>query len=529
MMDNIDECISANLHLTDNFTLINKTWNDFFQATQNKKLILYGLTDITEFLWLRCENKIVIEAAIDNNNDKQNHRLDELFDETTLHESRNVKISSKNILENYQTNEVVILISSLRRYEEIARELEEKNFNCYFSILHLEYNYRKNKESYKTLADYKKEFSKNCVEKFPIESNKILIYMGNYIEHGKCITEALLKANDNLDIVWIVDKISINAPEGVRTIYNGKWKQYCYELETAKIWIYNAMPVPIYSVKREGQYYIQTKHWGSITLKKFGLDDPAVKNSQERQMITKINSKWTDYIITGSELDENSCRSGFNFNGKFLRFGSPRSDILFNPEHYKEKIYKYFKLNSSDHILIYAPTFRAHSKQKYFMKWQNLNFDLLIESLKQKWNGEWKIFLRLHPFVKFSSKQVKLSDKLIDVSNYENSQELLAASDILISDFSSIIFEPAYVMKPVFLFAPDKDEYEKNDRELLIRYDKLPFPISTNNEELTDQIKNFDEENYRHKIKNFFDHYGVKEDGHASERTAEFIIDLLSR
>ena len=281
--------------------------------------------------------------------------------------------------------------------------------------------------------------------------------------------------------------------------------------------------------KRKGQYYIQTKHWGSITLKKFGLDDPAVKNSQERQMITKINSKWTDYIITGSELDENSCRSGFNFNGKFLRFGSPRSDILFNPEHYKEKIYKYFKLNSSDHILIYAPTFRAHSKQKYFMKWQNLNFDLLIESLKQKWNGEWKIFLRLHPFVKFSSKQVKLSDKLIDVSNYENSQELIAASDILISDFSSIIFEPASVMKPVFLFAPDKDEYEKNDRELLIRYDKLPFPISTNNEELTDQIKNFDEENYRHKIKKFFDHYGVKEDGHASERTAEFIIDLLSR
>ena len=148
-----------------------------------------------------------------------------------------------------------------------------------------------------------------------------------------------------------------------------------------------------------------------------------------------------DYIITGSELDENSCRSGFNFNGQFLRFGSPRSDILFNPEQYKEKIYKRFKLNSSDHILIYAPTFRAHSKQKYFMKWQNLNFDLLIESLNQKWNGEWKIFLRLHPFVKFSSKQVKLSDKLIDVSNYENSQELIAASDILISDFSSIIFE----------------------------------------------------------------------------------------
>ena len=82
-------------------------------------------------------------------------------------------------------------------------------------------------------------------------------------------------------------------------------------------------------------------------------------------------------------------------------------------------------------------------------------------------------------------------------------------------------------MKPVFLYAPDKDEYQKNDRGLLLNYDSLPFSISTTNEELSEQILNFDEVEYKKNVQAFLDKYDVHEDGHASERAANFIMELL--
>ena len=243
---------------------------------------------------------------------------------------------------------------------------------------------------------------------------------------------------------------------------------------------------------------------------------------------TLQQAKWIDYIVSGSKFDEESCRSGFAFKGQFLRFGSPRSDALFNQGKFKEKIYKYFNIDMQDHLLIYAPTFRFNDKDRNFIvKWQNLDFDMLFDSLNKRWKVNWKILLRLHPSLKMSSRQINMPNYVIDASDYEDSQELISVSKIVISDFSSIIFEPAYVLKPVFLYAPDKELYQKNDYELLLDYDSLPFPISTTNEELSEQILNFDEVEYKKNVQAFLDKYGVHEDGHASERTAKFIIEKL--
>ena len=530
-MDRIDNFIARGMHITKNSTIIDKTWEDFCVAADKRKLILYDITEMIDFVSMRCKKNFPIIAAIDNDKEKQGYYLSDFFDEDIINNEKDIKIYSKEILNDYNPDEVVILILSSKYYEEISDYLNKRNFYCYFSVLNLEYNYRQNMKqknlNFYTHDTYMENYVKKCVEISPIKNNKIIFYgLGNYSDHGKYITEQLLKMNKNLDIVWAVNRISVNVPEGVRTVYTGKWKQYLFEVETAKIWIYDTH-IYSYFLKRNGQIYIQTKHWGSITLKKFSLD---ISKSVNNDRI-KLSGKLMDYIISGSEFDENACRSGFGFKGKFVRLGSPRSDAMFQIQKYKEKIYNIFELNPDEKILIYAPTFRVYSKEKnvYDFKWQDLDFYLLLSSLEQKWKGKWKIFLRLHPNIKAKSKYINHPKYVIDVSDYEDSQELIAASDIVISDFSSIIFEPAYVRKPVFLYAPDKDEYIKNDRELLIDYDSLPFPISTTNEELSKQIMDFDENKYKNDVKVFLDKYGVHEDGHASERAAKFIVDLIEK
>ena len=114
----------------------------------------------------------------------------------------------------------------------------------------------------------------------------------------------------------------------------------------------------------------------------------------------------------------------------------------------------------------------------------------------------------------------------MNVSDYGDSQELASAADIMISDYSSIMFDPAFVGKPVFLFATDKREYQEREYDLLIDYDTLPFPTAESNLELAGKIHQFDRKAYERRVEEFLRLYGVNEDGHASERAAAAIVQL---
>ena len=536
-MDIIEKNIEKYGYFTKNSNFTGKIWNDFFDEIINKKLILYGITQITIFLWLRSKRNISISAVIDNSQKKIGKQLSNFFDEEDLKENKNIVIQSKDILKEYNPNDVVILLSSMKSYDKIASYLEDNKFHCYFSVFHMEFYYReymkKNNLPFKTLDIYRNDYVKKCVSKNNIKNNKIIFYdMGAYLDHGKYITNQLISLKENLDIVWFTNDNSIDIPKGIRTINSADWKNFIYEMETAKIWIINVVPVPIYLLKRSEQRCIQIKHWGSVTLKRFYLDDIDGLDKRNADFRSKelldddkkvfsLNGTWTDYIISGSKFDEDSCRKGFNFNGKFIRCGSPRSDILFKPLEVKEKVYRKLQLKGEEHTLLYVPTYRRYEFEN------NLDFDRLLNSLSQRWSGNWKILMRLHPVEKKNSDKINQPDYVIDVSHYDDGQELVAATDVMISDYSSIMFDPAYVMKPVFLYAPDKDIYLKKDRTFLIDYDSLPFPISMTNEELSKQILNFNEDDYKQKVQSFLDKYGVSEDGKASERAARFILDLM--
>ena len=83
-----------------------------------------------------------------------------------------------------------------------------------------------------------------------------------------------------------------------------------------------------------------------------------------------------DYLLSGSEFDEKSCRSGLAFRGKAIRVGSPRSDILFDSSA-KEKVFAKFHLRSNTHVLLYAPTYR----DKEFRENHSMRISLDMEGL----------------------------------------------------------------------------------------------------------------------------------------------------
>ena len=373
------------------------------------------------------------------------------------------------------------------------------------------------------LNSARSDYARKCCG-LPIDRNKVVFMIGKYGGHAKYITEALIKTNCNLDIVWLVDDLRICQP-GVRPVQISNWKEYIYEMETARVWVFDIL-VPWFIEKREGQVYIQTKHWSSVTLKKFFLDDRSTTNTAYQIGQVKRNSQMIDYIFVGSEFDRNACQSGFSYNGEFVFVGSPRSDAVFH-EGNRTKVYARYHIDSAAHTVLYAPTFRYNAQDRHKSMIHGLEFARLHAKLTQVFGGEWYILYRKHPSLTDSVEGDCADGHVIDVSGHDDSQELVAACDMLISDYSSIMFEPAFVRKPVLLSAPDKKQYVGKERELLIEYESLPFPVAETNEELWDVIEHFDHDEYTENVDRFLRKYDVHEDGHASERAAEFIMKLV--
>lgn len=531
-MDIIQRAMEKNLHISSNEKLNLQTWKMFAESMVNKKVFLFGIGAGAEFFFKNYKT-VRLDGIIDNDIKKQGFHVDDFVWESLGSEYGTLEIFSMDLLKRYSSDEILVLITSTNYYKEIIEELENIGVKNYFVLLMMEVNKRiesgyMEADDVGGPADYADIF---CREK--MKWNKMVFYaFGTYSDHGKYITEALLKIRKDLDIVWAVIDMTMEVPQGVRKVYLGNWKRYIYEMETARIWIYN-MPVPQYIIKRQGQIYIQTKHWASITLKKFYLDTKARADTQDCVAYWRQNSSKMDYIITGSEFDTESSRRGFDFHKEVMEVGSPRSDAMFHEKEMKQKVYSCYGLDLGKRMLLYAPTYRydknsaTNEKPRQEIREIDLDYEGVRIALERHFGGEWYIALRLHPGHEKETAKLNLPKYVIDLSRYMDGEEVAAACDIMISDYSSIMFEPAFIKKPVFLFATDKKEYIDKEYDLLLDYDTLPFSIAESNEELIKNIECFVQADYEEKLNCFMNKYGIHEDGHASERAAEFVSSLI--
>ena len=520
----LDQAIEEKLFEDSDETLRVGKWSDLEAIPATVPIYIFGAGEGTEFFFEKYDFHLRVAGVVDNDSTKWNKRLRNYIDS---HICGDLVIDSPEILKNIHEN-CAVVITSIRYCDEIFEQIKGLQLKYVYSLLHMEANRRiKEGWSYEEAeADEKVEFARKC-SLMSIKGNKIVLARDGLAGHGKQIFKRLAEFDLDIDLVWVKEKEDSEEIPSVRNIMQSDWKTYIEELETARIWLFGDM-IPEYALKRPEQIYIQVKHWASITLKSFYFH---LKRHLEAKSIYdyyRHNTKAMDYCMVGSDFDEETCRTGFDFNGEFIRVGSPRSDVLFQ-DGVRDMVLERLGISYDMQTLLYAPTFRSKNNTSLIgcMRDVDIDFEMLKSTLEKRFGGKWMILLRIHPDVAMESRKVKKPEYVIDVSDYPDSEELVAASNIVISDYSSIMFEPAFVKKPVFLYAPDADSYIENDRELLLDYYSLPFPISKSNKELSDTIEKFDENQYIESVDIFLKGYGVTEDGKASERASQFILGLL--
>lgn len=276
--------------------------------------------------------------------------------------------------------------------------------------------------------------------------------------------------------------------------------------------------------KRKGQFYIQTWH-APFGLKKIEADAESSMHKEYVQR-AKLDAAQTDLMYANSDFRLQMYKTKFWYNGSVIKSDSPRISILFQaPDSKIKAIHQEFKLPENEGIVLYAPTFRAN----FPFDFHAFDFQKITELLESKFHKHFTLLLRLHPNDAAKFKEISLPPNIVNACNYPDMQELLAISDILITDFSSSMFDIAMVQKPVFLFAKDFDDYLSRERNLCIPLQDLPFPISKTEEHLHQSILNFDQTQYNSRIKNFCTKYGIQDSGEGAKFIAAIIHNKITK
>lgn len=342
-----------------------------------------------------------------------------------------------------------------------------------------------------------------------------------YGDNPKIVSNKLYNDFNNIKQVWLFYNNKFNdMPNGIKQV---KWGSIgmIYHLATAKVWV-DSHTKPLWVKKRKNQYYINTWH-GGLGLKKIEGDAKDTLKEKDIKRI-KNNSKMVDVFISNSKWLTDIYKRAFWYNGVIEKIGYPKDEFLenFDVNIARKKVYKYCNQDINTNFLLYVPTMR----EKIDINLIKFDSDKIISHLSKKFGGKWKILLRLHPMNEKEVLNFKKDNNIINVTKYEDILELILSTEILISDYSSCIFDATLIRKKAIIYAPDYEEYQK-ERGLYFTLEELPFLTAKNEDELCNCIDKFNNDKYIEKINEYYTKVEYINDGRANDKIVKMITDFI--
>lgn len=249
---------------------------------------------------------------------------------------------------------------------------------------------------------------------------------------------------------------------------------------------------------REGQFVLQT--WHGTPLKRLGCDIEVDGSSAEE--LDKIHEGYRfdgrllSALISPSPYATKHLSSAFGLTGspeKVWETGYPRNDYLYNyTADDAAAIRKRLGIGPDKRVILYAPTFRDVNYVSGVGFINKLYVDL--EALKARFGDECVLILRMHYFAAADGNYAIPGDFVIDGNSVDDINELYVISDVLITDYSSVMYDYAALKRPMIFFMPDIEEYRSSIRDFYMDPAKLPGRITTTQEELEDELGHVVEE-----------------------------------
>lgn len=361
----------------------------------------------------------------------------------------------------------------------------------------------------------------------PIKRNKFFCISMNgnsYGDNVKCIADYIRDHTSNTEIIWAFSKFfyrTVKCREIRVKLFTIK---YYYHILTSKYILTNCSFGPLHILKKR-KSQVCVNMWHGTALKRIGIDIFATKKNSILFKYFNFNyvaytSKITDYFVSGSSYMTEIIKTKLLFKKEILEIGTPRNDIFFQKrEDVSLKIRSLYNIQKGEKIILYAPTFRDDDSLFGY----DVNLQMIKNELSKKFGVDYQILIKLHPsLIKKTNMFSKLFADSTDVSLYPDMQDLLYSADVLITDYSSSMFDFMYSNKLVILYVNDREKY---NRGFYMNIEDLPFLILNSNAEICNKIDGFQMTSYEKKVQLFLNKIGSVETGEATKKLYEILCN----
>jgi CDP-glycerol glycerophosphotransferase len=335
------------------------------------------------------------------------------------------------------------------------------------------------------------------------------------------IADELRRRGDRRERVWVVDDWSVPVPAGDTAVLAGS--QEYYEALARCRYVVSNDAMPAHFRKRDGQIYLQT--WHGTPLKKIGFDIDRPRFASAAAHVGELSqdvAKW-DLLLSQNPFSTPIFRRAFGFDGEICVCGYPRDDPLGRADpaaaaRTRERL----GLPAGKRVVLYAPTWRDN--QFYASGRYRFDLRLDLEQARRELGEDHVFLVRGHHRVADDVPGEMPPGFAVNVTAYPDIGDLFGVSDVLVTDYSAVMFDFAVTGKPILFFTYDLDAYRENLRGFYFDLEaEAPGPLLTTSGEVLDAIRNVDAvaAAHRGRYEAFAARYCPLDDGKAAARVCD--------
>ncbi|KES03258.1 glycerophosphotransferase [Streptomyces toyocaensis] len=344
-----------------------------------------------------------------------------------------------------------------------------------------------------------------------------------YSDSPRALHEELVRRRVDLEHLWVVRDDQVQVPPTATPVR--MWSPEWYEALATSRYVVANNHLPDWFEKRDGQVVVQT--WHGTPLKKIGHDIESIHFADQRYLerVEKEVQNW-DMLVSPNSFSTPILKRAFGFPGEMVESGYPRNDILrrSGTEVREQQIRHRIGVPEGKRVVLYAPTWR--DDQFYAPGKYKLDFRIDLEAARAQLGSDHVLMVRRHPNV--VDPVPGAGDGFVfDVSDYPDMADLSLITDVMITDYSSLMFDYVNTGRPILFFTYDLDHYRDTLRGFYFDFEgSAPGPLLHTSEELVTAVRDIDriQDLYAERYRWFQREFCDLDDGYAAARLADRML-----
>ncbi|MFD9499106.1 CDP-glycerol glycerophosphotransferase family protein [Streptomyces sp. NPDC060035] len=305
-----------------------------------------------------------------------------------------------------------------------------------------------------------------------------------YSDSPRAVHEELARRDSGIEHLWVVRDQQAAVPAGVRAValHSAEW----HEALARSRWIVTNTQLPEWFERAEGQFVVQT--WHGTPLKRIGRDLAGSSCADTAYMasLPQRAAQWS-VLVSPNSFSTPVLRRAFGHTGEVLACGYPRNDLLYAPDRTKvaAAVRESLGVPDGSRVVLYAPTWREDGPRRSGRYGLDLQLDL--EQARKALGNDHVLLVRRHYLVGGSVPESRF---VRDVSRYPDVAELMLISDVLVTDYSSLMFDFAQTGRPMLFHTYDLEHYRDTLRGFCFDFEsRAPGPLIPTSAGVVDALR----------------------------------------